>query len=193
MLETHFGPCSALVWSSFMTFGCCAARSAALHGDASDADLRSSDVDFAGLPSLIGGSEGSDRSGSLRSLHWCIVIGRNQKVITRNRLVTAFLPFFRLAVSRIPMDGHYVTRRTRRFTGRFACFAGRFAKVSRVSHRGVRTFHAPFTHLSQRFAHVSLASYLLVTASLRTSIHPQSLPFDFFCVLIEDLCSPHHS
>ena len=62
--------------------------------------VRSSDVDFAGLPSLIGGSEGSDRSGSLRSLHWCIVIGHNQKVITRNRSVTAFSPFFRLAVSR---------------------------------------------------------------------------------------------
>ena len=44
----------------------------------------------------------------------------------------------------IPMDGRYVTRGTRRFAGRFASFAGRFANVSRVSHRGVRTFHAPF-------------------------------------------------
>ena len=112
MLETHFGPCSALVWSSFMTFGCCAARSAALHGDASGANFRSSDVDFAGLPSLIGGSEGSGRSGSLRSLHWCIVIGRNQKVITRNRSVTAFFTFFRLAVSRgVPAQTPVPTQR----------------------------------------------------------------------------------
>ena len=100
MLETHFGPLSALVWSSFMTFGCCAARRAAPYGDASGADFRPSDVDYEGPPSLIQMIEGSNRSGSLRSLQWCIVIGRNQKVITRNRSVTAFSPFFRLAVSR---------------------------------------------------------------------------------------------
>ena len=100
MLETHFGPCSTVVWSRFMTFGCCAARSVALYGDASGADLRSSDVNYEGLPSLIGRLEGSGRSGSLRSLQWCIVISRNQKVIRSNRPVSAFLPIFRLAVSR---------------------------------------------------------------------------------------------
>ena len=100
MLETHFGPCSAVVWSSFMTFGCCAARSAALYGDASGASFRSANVDYEGLPSLIGRCEGSGRSGSLRSLQWCIVIGRNQKVITRNRSVGEFFVFFWCPVSR---------------------------------------------------------------------------------------------
>jgi hypothetical protein len=102
MLETHFGPGSALVWSSFMTFVCCAARIAALHGDAFCADFRSPDVDYAGLPSLIGGFEGFGRSGSLRSLQWCIVIGRNQKLITRNRLVCEFFTFLNCRFTRGP-------------------------------------------------------------------------------------------
>ena len=102
MLETHF------VWTRFRS--CLVefhdlrllrrAHSAALHGDASGADVRSSDVDYAGLPSLIGGIESSGRSGSLRSLQWCIVIGRSQKLITRNRSVCDFFTFFLLAVSR---------------------------------------------------------------------------------------------
>ena len=76
MLETHFGPLSALVWLSFMTFGCCAARSAARRStrDASGADFRPSDVDYEGRPSQIGRLEGSGRSGSLRSFDCRIVI-----------------------------------------------------------------------------------------------------------------------
>ena len=70
-----------------------AARSAALHVDASGANFRSSDVDYAGLPSLIGGFEGSGRSGSSRALLWCIVIGRIQNLITRNRSVGEFFMF----------------------------------------------------------------------------------------------------
>ena len=67
----------------------------------------------------------------------------------------------------IPMDGRYVTRGTRRFAGRFASFAGR-SRTFREFHTGE---YARFTHLSRRFAHVSGASYLLVTANLRTD-HP---------------------
>jgi hypothetical protein len=93
MLETHFGTGSALVWSSPMTFGCCAAHSAAPYGDASGADFRPSDVDYEGLPSLIEMIEGSSRSGSLRSFDCRIVIGRNHSVITRNRPVITCLPF----------------------------------------------------------------------------------------------------
>ena len=59
-----------------------------------------------------------------------------------------------------------------------------FASFTQGSTHVLRTFHARFTHVSQRFAHVSLASYFLVTASLRTSIHPQSLPFDFCAFLV---------
>ena len=77
------------------------------------------------------------------------------------------------------MDGRYVTSEGRgetRFAGRFASFAGLRSRTFREFHTGA---YARFAHLSRRFAHVSGASYLLLTASLRTSIHPQSLLFDF--------------
>ena len=68
-----------------------------------------------------------------------------------------------------PMDGRCVTRGTRRFAGRFAKLRGRFAGISQVSHRALRTYHTHFTafrdvsqtfreyHASYhtRFAHVS--------------------------------------
>ena len=52
------------------------------------------------------------------------------------------------------MDGQYVTRGTRRFAGRFAKLRGRFADVSQVSHRALRTYHTYFTEfrgVSQTF------------------------------------------
>ena len=73
-LETHFGPCLALVWSSFRTIGCRAARSAALYGDGFGANFRPWDVDYESLPSLIGRFEGSGMSGSTRSFDCRIVI-----------------------------------------------------------------------------------------------------------------------
>ena len=66
--------CSEPVWSRLLSISFRAARSAALYGDASGADFRPLDVDYAGLSSLIGLFEGSGRSGSLRSFDCRIVI-----------------------------------------------------------------------------------------------------------------------
>ena len=99
-LETHFGPCSAVVWSSFMTFGCCAARSAALYGDAFGADFRPSDVDYESLSSLIKRFEGATRSGSMRSIQWCIVIHLIHSGSWSNSRVFEFERFHLISVSR---------------------------------------------------------------------------------------------
>ena len=100
MLGTHFMPCFGLVWSSLMTIGYRAARSAARYGDGFGADFRPSDVDYESLPSLIGRFEGSGRSGSLRSFDCRIVIGGTRpesRVIGRS---VSFFRFHRISVSR---------------------------------------------------------------------------------------------
>ena len=95
-LKTHFRPSSTPVWSSLLTISCCAARSAALYGDAFGANFRSSDVDYAGLTSLIGRFKGSGRSGSLRSFDCRIVIGGTRpdsRVIDRSLSFFGFVDF----------------------------------------------------------------------------------------------------
>ena len=100
MLETYFGPCSGLVWSSLMTIGGRAARSAALYGDGFGADFRPSDVDYESLPSLIKRFEGATRSGSMRSIQWCIVIHLIHSGSWSNSRVSEFLRFHLIPVSR---------------------------------------------------------------------------------------------
>ena len=88
----------------------------------------------------------------------------------------------------IPMDGQYVTRRTRRFahvsrcfahvsrmfrnfhTGHFACFAHVsrcFAHVSRLSHWAFRMFRTCFAHVS-RLSHWAFRTFRACFAALRT-------------------------
>ena len=100
MLETYFGPCSGLVWSSLMTISGRAARSAALYGDGFGADFRPSDVDYESLPSLIKRFEGATRSGSMRSIQWCIVIHLIHSGSWSNSRVSEFLRFHLIPVSR---------------------------------------------------------------------------------------------
>ena len=100
MLETYFGPCSGLVWSSLMTISGRAARSAALYGDGFGADFRPSDVDYESLPSLIKRFEGATRSGSMRSIQWCIVIHLIHSGSWSNSRVSEFERFHLISVSR---------------------------------------------------------------------------------------------
>ena len=100
MLETYFGPCSGLVWSSLMTISGRAARSTALYGDGFGADFRPSDVDYESLPSLIKRFEGATRSGSMRSIQWCIVIHLIHSGSWSNSRVSEFERFHLISVSR---------------------------------------------------------------------------------------------
>jgi len=100
MLATHFSARSAFVESSLITFGCRAARSAAPYGDAFGVIFWPSDVDYAGLPSLIGRIEGTVRPGSMSSVDWCIVIGTSRPGRPSNRSVGGLFSVFLLAVSR---------------------------------------------------------------------------------------------
>ena len=83
-----------------MTISGRAARSAALYGDGFGADFRPSDVDYESLPSLIKRFEGATRSGSMRSIQWCIVIHLIHSGSWSNSRVFEFERFHLISVSR---------------------------------------------------------------------------------------------